>query len=637
MSANQCLFRITNWIVTVTVTHLTYLGRGSDGEPFFDVPNPFYIPGGGGGAETYPFIRAGTYAYSQPPEELGAYNGTIPPSNTWVENIESANQGYYTTENFTGILVPPGTVLIYRTNTVTYEVHDCSIQPPPPPPDPDPVYGRKFVNKPNYKDLVGGYFLDNRTVPSLPTIVPFETKTIKIKYYREDINEQIPNMKSIAWFVYKCDLIENIPYELPIVDCMLGSLYCDDSDILNAIDSLPTLPNKYDYRDLLPYRIPALFAYWRTLVPPPSPANSTIVGETIVLRKIAANNNVWNNSNRIGIDINPLLSHPMFSIEDALVTNRFLIPQPDGSTGTLMVDSPRLKEIHAALNAGNYLIESPAIVGNGTIDNPEIPATHTLDWYIINNPFLISVWKALGKDVYSKNRIKKDEDRYTNIGWYVENIARVLGIRFSDIGIIDSDREETYYTRKILNEPKYDKNAYSKNSFGKYGRLTPHLTNSNGNESYDKVADIPQLIEACFEHVNRSMGIQQGTEIEVSNSTTGKKDYYPNQLAMLLDIHAKVTEIQLNAKENHNLLQVVAHEIREMFSGIGIPVSFKSLWTRYGRFMYVGHQNDKGSLLTSLTTLKINIGMLVGNLLVDRPSDRRNPLQRMFAKPKKGE
>ncbi|WP_373545029.1 hypothetical protein [Chamaesiphon sp.] len=495
--------------------------------------------------------------------------------------------------------------------------------------------GNRIIDAPCYRDLVSGYSLDNRIIPENPIVIPSVSKEITLSYYRQNKLESIPDLKSICWMSYKCSLIKNIPYTLPINDCVLGTLYSDDPQTLADLVQIPPVAGAYDWIDLLPQSITSLFDYWMTLY---DARNTTLPALSLVpvsrqLHKIAANNDVWNNANLASnVDVNPDPLHPMFIVDDVRAYDWHIAPQTEG-IGTLIMDSPRTIEIHTALNASQYLLETPENIGTGTAQNPETPAQHKLDWYILNNPKLVSVWKALGRDTFVNNRIKKNDNRITNIGWYVENIARVLGLRFDDDGRIDSQLEESKYLRQIFDNLQYDRQAYSKNSFGKFGRLTPHLSNSNGRDSWDKVADIPQMIEACFEHVNRSVGIQQGTEIRVRNPTTDKIDYYPNQLAMLLDIHAKITEMQLNSKQSFNLLYVMSHELRELWSGVGIPMVYKTLWNRYGEIRSIGHQSDKGSILTHLTTLKINVGILVGNLIA-RPKDPRNPLERIFSKKK---
>jgi hypothetical protein len=129
------------------------------------------------------------------------------------------------------------------------------------------------------------------------------------------------------------------------------------------------------------------------------------------------------------------------------------------------------------------------------------------------------------------------------------------------------------------------------------------------------VYDLPQLLEALFEHLNRSIGIQNGTEIKIANPITGKEDYYPSQLSLLLDLHSKVTESHQNTKEIYNLSFACQYQQNALFSGIGIPIVYNKLYTRYGEIPYISHQVSKGSINTSLTTIKANIGILLGSTL----------------------
>ena len=552
------------------------------------------------------------------------------------------------------------------------------------------------ILKPNYADLLKGYPRDPRRMPTgLVVTSPVKT-TLTLNYYRENTLERtkwegknIPKstiyapapewwidggfryydadpyfnpgryyydrgdyyipyssspytpsspLRSIDWHTDTIDLLPNIPTFVDCTGITLGTLQYTTFPV-SALNIRAVGNNTYPLAVLLNdlSALDNLFTTWTTLytnkIGTPRKLNNLVDrfnSSKITFNVLSATNDYWqNNTLPILPNSDSEVGHPFFTPIQTDIYRNHLVPITGNEIGTIPMDSPRVVEIHKALNATMYQQELPARIGGGTVEAPDVPAKHKLDWY------LKITAKTLGNGklaTYIDPDTGYETDRVSDLGWYIVNIARVLGLRVDEKACIDSGKEDKYYKRQILNNPKYDKNAYSKNSFGRFGRLTPHLTNSNGKKAFDKIADIPQMIEACFEHVNRSIGIQQGTEIEVLNSTTGKKDYYPNQLSMLLDIHAKITEIQLNAKENHNLLQVMAHEVRELFSGIGIPVSFKTLYSRYGKFLYLGHQSERGSILTSLTTLKVNVGMLVGNLLIDRPRNLKNPLERIFAK-----
>jgi hypothetical protein len=454
--------------------------------------------------------------------------------------------------------------------------------------------------KPSYIDLVSGYPLDDRTIPSYPMITLNQNIVCTIQYYQWNKYESYPGLKSINVATYHIDIKKNRPTTLPIYDCVLGTLYCDNNDVLQAIVDNANLPNKYQWGDLLPAAIPSLFAYWRSIpiplpLPLPDPpigayniSTSTLTEVNRIIHTIPANNNIWNNRSNSTTERNRDISHPMYVANDSIAYSRFLNPQNDGSLGDLMVDSPRLIEMHKALNAGKYAL----------------------------------------------NELNPAEQRVTNLGFLIEQNAKLLGLRLDANGDIDRDNLEKAYTRKVLNNnPVYEKKSYGTNCFGLHGRLTPHLTNANGKDAYDVVYDIPQLLEAQFSHINQSLGIQQGTEINIPNAITGKNDYYPNQLAMQLEVLSKLTEIQINSKESFNILSIVSQEVRELFSGIGIPVIFKTLYNRYGSLPFIGHQADKGSIQSQIRTALINIGIISGNMLA-RPVNRKNPLEKLLFKGK---
>lgn len=445
--------------------------------------------------------------------------------------------------------------------------------------------GKLNINHPCYRDLVGGYSLDSKTIPSEPTITSVVDATIKIQYYQENKLEPIPDLKSICWRVFTCDLKHDTPYRLPIKDCVLGTLYIDNASVLSQLMSLPTVSGCYSWASLLPESIPDLFNNWSILfnASNSNPTGAIIHPQTIKLHKLAANNNAWNNADlSSNIDIDFDITHPMFHVDDARAYDWHIKPVLEG-VGSLLMDSPRIINIHAALEA----------------------------------------------DKYAVNELDDTKPRYTSLGYYIEKIAWLLGHRLDANGDIDRNREQKLLTRKTLNNPTYEKNAYHTNSFGHWGYLFPHLTNDFSGNPYDVVYDIPQMLLALFEHINRSLGVQQGTKIELPNAVNGETDKYPNQLAMQLDGISKLTEINQNTREIYNLVTVASQEQRELFSGIGIPIVQKTMYTRYGSFPFIGHQQDKGSTNTSLTTIKSNIGILLGSQ-IQTPVNTKNPLERFI-------
>lgn len=431
------------------------------------------------------------------------------------------------------------------------------------------------LNKPNYRSLVSGYSLDNRSIPNFPRIVSPTTKTIEISYYRWNRLENIPNLKSICWMVYKCQLVKDVPYILPVEDCMLGSLICSDAAALALITGLPNIAGKYRWADLTFTAIPSLFAGWYALYDATNtnPDNLPIFPEIRLLRKIAANNNIWNNAT-LGVDINPDPAHPMFRVDEELAYFNHLMPTVDG-IGNLTMEGPHTKEIHAALNAGFYARD---------------PAT--------NLP------------------------RITNLGWRIERSNEVLGIRVKADGTIDEALEKT--TNRRMHADAGDSNnvqEFNPNCFGKKGMLLRRLPNKFSRDGtvpggYAKVRDLPQMMAELHEQANAAMGYQEGTAIEIK--LDGQTYRYPNQLALLTELFVTAKQTATYSKGTFFSSIVAEQSIKEVMAGLGLRTVDKFLEFKVGkkaaRLYYKGVSASQ-SVGRQLSAISTNIGMIIGNII----------------------
>lgn len=455
--------------------------------------------------------------------------------------------------------------------------------------------------RPTYVNLLDGYYLDSRQKQANKLkLIPSKTGSFAIGYYRKNDLESSLKFQSIDWYSVTLSVVRGKPIYLDISLVVLGTMVVSDeykAQIVNAA----TQPGKYPLKYLFKSNLPELFAHWSSLYqsalnaqPPSLPGIEALRVESNysnkTLRKSASFNDHWDNVS-LDSDIGFDPDHPMFFYDESSAIVNYFLPQADGSFGVLTMDSPKINDIWYALGAGKYAI----------------------------------------------NELDESAPRVTNLGFLVSQIAKLLGLRLDANGKIDRTLEKSYEPKIIAQkkgekEPNYNKDAYSTNCFGLHGRLLPRLVNSSDYEkAYDAVYDIPQLLVAIAKQQDIAMGLQDGTKLELPNAITGTIDKYPNQLAIQIDMLSKVTEIWQNTKETYNLSQVAANEQRELFSGIGVPVVQKELYTRYGALPYLGHQADKGSINTALTTLKINVGILVGAQLQQAPS-KKNPFHKLLFK-----
>ena len=450
--------------------------------------------------------------------------------------------------------------------------------------------------------LLNGYVGDTRTEPNdRPKITPTVSGWLVVSYYRQNKLESIPKINSIDWMRYELQVKKNVPITLPIVDVVFGTLtFGGKANLVTDIKSKLTTaePNRYHWNDYFAENIDIVVGQWKAIYQslPSSPRadeSLNIVGLSYavfkdpILRMVSANNNVWKNDPFQYQDINFTLDHAFFAVNNERSYNWHIRSQIDNSIGTLIMDSPRTIEIHRALEA----------------------------------------------DKYSVNELDLNEKRITTLGFLLENLARINGLRYDANGDIDLAKEKDFYQPRTLNDAslglptsngKY--NDYSLSCWGKIGMIIPHLPtqyNKNGNalQLWDVVHDNQQLALALFRQQDISLSIQHGSEIRV-NGLDGKIHCYPNQLAIQLECLQRLEKISYITEKNFLVSTVAGTEVRELFSGIGIPVTQKFMPLKDPQnskkvlsVPYFGHQKNKPSTAQMLTTVQINLAVINGVLM----------------------
>jgi hypothetical protein len=433
------------------------------------------------------------------------------------------------------------------------------------------------LNKPNYRSLLDGYELDNRIVPNYPLVTPSETKKILIKYYSINRLEPIPDLKSICWMVYECDLVKDIPIKLPIFDCVLGTLYSDYPNFTALLNTATNLSGHYAWMCLLPPAIPDLFNEWMSLYTPTNLPNAGT--DQRVLCKLAANNNIWNNSDLSNnVDIVPRSgnTHPMFSISDSLAYQWHIQAiGNDGDYGSLIMDSIRTIQIHAALNAGKWGVNP---------DNPTVP-------------------------------------RLINLGWFIEKIAWFFGIRPKSDGKIDTVKDKASVRQVIDRNKVLDPEKIGVNSFGEDGMVLTRINNRfNGTDIVsDKcviVKDFIQIVQEYFEQTNLALGIQESSAIEIKRDKTTAR--FNNQLEILVELVNLMSSGNEMIRANLVSSLVTQSQSNEIIAGLGLPSVTKTIPFKMEDKIY--HLPYKGiaahrSISQEIATCTYNVGLVTGQLI----------------------
>jgi hypothetical protein len=448
------------------------------------------------------------------------------------------------------------------------------------------------AEKPNYLCFANGYYLDNRTIPSNPKIIPTVSGIETIGYYQKNPMEAIPDLTTIEWREYQIECKKDQPIYLPIDNLFLGTLYCSP-ELKTLISATAVAITEYSWSDAFPDAIPAIFSHWMTLYSPLAAAQNSITPNTTgfsttlstktiqtfeldrVVRRISANNNCWQTTPiaELDNDLNPLPTHPMFFVNAARTYDYHFSPQTKG-IGSLTMDSPRLIEIHKALDAGKF----------------------------------------------SKNELNSNKDRYTTLGYYIEKTASLLGHRLDANGEIDKQREKAL-TRNILPPTsKPDPKKHGGSSFGHESLLVRRLNNHFNKDKIEDggvvaVPDLPQLMLEVLDQLNLGLGIQESSAIEIKHD--GQTHRYPNLLALVTEIAIHQFNQSQYSKSTHISSLVTQQQTNEIIGGLGLPTISKQIMrTVNGKNAAIPYWGiaPQASIAKKIDTCTYNVGLVLGQV-----------------------
>jgi hypothetical protein len=437
------------------------------------------------------------------------------------------------------------------------------------------IYVRSITLKPCYMDLLSGYSKDDRLVPSYPVISPAQSKVVKISYYRENKLEGIPDLRSICWMVYKCELVQDEVYILPIKDCVLGTLYIDDDSFADEVKLLPTDTDSYPWQYLFPSDLHDLFNQWESLWL--ATTTGGITTEERILHKLAANNDIWHNGNlTMNLDIGFISNHPMFQVNHQRAYDWYIKPQLNTTAlGDLIMIDPMTMEIHRALDAGKWGVNP---------DDPTIP-------------------------------------RMINLGWLIEKIGYLLGCRLKPNGDVNTTQDKKLIAEVIDSNKKIDPKKVGINTFGLDGMLVRRITNRF---KKDKIVsdqcvilqDIPQIIQEYFEQSNIALGIQESSAVEIKQQDGTAR--FNNQLEMLVELVNLMSSGNEMIRAGLVSSLVSQSQSNEIIAGLGLPCVTKTIPIKIDK--QVLHLPYKGisahrSISQEIATCTYNVGIATGQLL----------------------
>lgn len=255
----------------------------------------------------------------------------------------------------------------------------------------------------------------------------------------------------------------------------------------------------------------------------------------------------------------------------------------------------------------------------------------------MTNPYTLEIHKALNAGKYSKNEIEPTKERFTTLGYYVEKVASLLGHRLTPSGRIDY-QDEADNQAMLVNNPQFKPGdqSYSRYLFALKGMLlssTPTHYDAKGRlgELMWRVRDIPQLLAAKEHDLDKSIGIEQGSQIRIPGEN-GKVLGYNNQLELLLDLHDRIRKIELRAEETYRNTLVTGEQVKGLMSGLGLPLTLenypiKGLDGKSKAILpYYNYSIGQPNILSHLTIIKSNLGIVQGVLMPQKKPP--NPWER---------
>jgi hypothetical protein len=292
------------------------------------------------------------------------------------------------------------------------------------------------------------------------------------------------------------------------------------------------------------------------------------------------------------------------------------------------LSSAKIEEIHTALNASQYLLETPAVIGTGTEEEPQILAKHKLDWYVknITSSEIKQIHVALDAGKWGVKVDHPDPDKepifhVDNLGWRIQRMNEVLGIRVRADGTLDSAKNKVSVREVVASDKKLDPVKVGGNSFGDGGMVVNRITNRfKGDEIVSDqcviLHDFVQVIQEYFEQANLALGIQDSSAININQD--GKTAIFNNQLELLVELVNLMSSGNQMIRAGLISSLVSQSQSNEIIAGLGLPSVTKTIPFKLGK--KVEHLPYKGiaahrSISQEIATCTYNVGIATGQLI----------------------
>jgi hypothetical protein len=425
---------------------------------------------------------------------------------------------------------------------------------------------REFAQVPSWRHLLNGYPLDARKPPKTLKLksTSSSAQMATLRYYQQNHMESHPLVtETLDWRTRKIKIEAGKEVSIKITGMMMGTLD------LEFEGTLETELGAYAASYLRVGQGQQLLSEWEQLRSggtvetgiKPYPLGNTVYVTTTDNRVTGeystdyhsllycsgtsetknGNLKIWAslaNNDRWGIGrANPPQTPEEVPLGKTIEINNldretlFYEAQLDGSIGQLIMDSPRLLEIHAALQADHY----------GAPVDGQLP--------VIN--YRVLAEKGLAILGYRPNYITGEHDKAA----------------------------EKKRVRQLFNGAESNE-GYSGNYFGEKGLVMRRVPNQFGKTGqiehggFVGVPDLPHLIKEALDQIAIAIGGQESGAIEIREGDQVRR--YPNQLELLKDVALATSATHKLTHQTFLSGVVTQQQTGEIIAGLGLPTVLKN-------------------------------------------------------------
>lgn len=264
-----------------------------------------------------------------------------------------------------------------------------------------------------------------------------------------------------------------------------------------------------------------------------------------------------------------------------------------------MVDSIRIKEIHAALYANKFAVD------------------------------------------------ESGDPRVANLGYYIERIARILGISVNPDGSVRSIRQSKWIEQGKPIPKGWSIAQWGRNQGGDklgqpggnpsddrdglaYEVRSNRFESSKGEEDpisiteggYVLVENLPQLLHILLDDLDKALGWQTSGANAIPSYDGQKFTTYEGMHSLLVEVAYMLSAISSQTSQNLVATQVNQAVLLELIGALGLPITTKEFPMLYNgealKMPYPGLANDAPTLFNLVTWLLTNLAPLLAASLVPK-------------------